>query len=223
MENNQNSSILPMFYQIKDDSVIEKMLFQCINYIIQLSGTVANETNSAWIAEALLGDIRETNYKYLTIEEVKYAMKQGVLHRYGDYFGINVASISKWLDTYLESDKRKDYVASRQKYIDSSRQIGCRNEISAEEQDKIILNGIKERFEAFCRRMDGVSNENDSNVIDDDNVWAKSGILTFLTNKVNSISIAHLKKLGKIRDGETLDDVFLRWYKRKKNDEGKEG
>jgi hypothetical protein len=42
------------------------------------------------------------------LKEIEYCFSCGVRGEYGEYFGINVVSISKWLRTYYNSEERRD-------------------------------------------------------------------------------------------------------------------
>jgi hypothetical protein len=47
-------------------------------------------------------------YGNLTLPEVEAAFSAGLLGDYGDYYGINLVSIDKWLKGYLKSDEYKN-------------------------------------------------------------------------------------------------------------------
>lgn len=49
-------------------------------------------------------------FHYLTIEEVAFALKEGVLGKYGTYYGVNIQSMYEWLSKYTVSDERIAYI-----------------------------------------------------------------------------------------------------------------
>lgn len=57
-------------------------------------------------------EIRD-HYGYLTGAEIRKAVHDGILGRYGDYMGINLRSLCRFLDKYLESPERADLVNKR--------------------------------------------------------------------------------------------------------------
>ena len=49
-------------------------------------------------------------FNYLTIEEVAFALKEGVLGKYGTYFGVNIQTMYEWLSKYSASDERIAFI-----------------------------------------------------------------------------------------------------------------
>lgn len=52
-------------------------------------------------------------YGFLTGAEIRKAIHDGILGRYGEYMGINLRTLCKFLDKYLESPERADLINRR--------------------------------------------------------------------------------------------------------------
>lgn len=58
------------------------------------------------LAGALLEETKQ--FKFLRIEEIKIAFKNGVRGEYGDWFGINIKTFYQWIKGYQFDEKRKN-------------------------------------------------------------------------------------------------------------------
>ena len=58
-------------------------------------------------------------YGSLKIGELKYAVEHGLRGEYGDYFGLNVLSIHKFIKAYKESEDRAEALRKQMQYEDS--------------------------------------------------------------------------------------------------------
>ena len=70
-------------------------------------GQVPSADDVAVIIRGVCTDL-QTRFKTLTLHEVKIALDNGVRGEYGEYFGINIVSINRWLKAYSASDERKE-------------------------------------------------------------------------------------------------------------------
>jgi hypothetical protein len=49
----------------------------------------------------------QTYFKFMRVEEIRQALKNGVRKQYGDFHGINIASLHNWIKGYISDDNRK--------------------------------------------------------------------------------------------------------------------
>lgn len=75
----------------------------------------------------------ESEYRYLTGAEIRYAFAQGVRGRYGDYYNINLPTFIKWIEKYLDSDVRQGVISSRQVITPVTHQLRESNPVSNKE------------------------------------------------------------------------------------------
>lgn len=77
-----------------------------IGYLHLLRGQKPDTDELVFQASELERELKD-NYSYLTLEEVRIALENGVKKRYGDYYGLNVVTYIDWLDAYKKSDQRR--------------------------------------------------------------------------------------------------------------------
>lgn len=63
-------------------------------------------------------EIIKSNYKGLTIGELKIACKQGVIKSYGEWFGLCLKSVCQWIEGYLDYEERVMAIQSYNKLIE---------------------------------------------------------------------------------------------------------
>ncbi len=95
--------------KIKQIPEIYNPLVVLIGYIYLLRGQKPDTEELVFQASELERELKD-NYSYLTLEEVRIALENGVKKRYGEYFGLNVVSYIEWLDAYKKSDIRRKAV-----------------------------------------------------------------------------------------------------------------
>jgi len=77
-----------------------------LGYVHLLRGQKPDTEELVFQASELERELK-SNYSYLTLEEVRIALENGVKKRFGDYYGLNVVSYIEWLDAYKKSDTRR--------------------------------------------------------------------------------------------------------------------
>lgn len=82
--------------------------------------------------------------KYITCDELSEIFKRGSLGKFGDFYGINVASVSKWIDMFYKLAERQSAI-SKLNELQKSREAVT--EVSKEEKEKIIKKAILDAFE----------------------------------------------------------------------------
>jgi hypothetical protein len=108
---NEVSLIKPALIGLKirkyDEITIKSSLAVIVEKIFTLAGQNPEKKDIAVICRELASDLRK-RYGGMTLAEVDYALNAGVRGDYGEYYGINVVSINKWLKTYYNSDERRE-------------------------------------------------------------------------------------------------------------------
>ncbi|MDR0385607.1 MAG: hypothetical protein LBH60_05980 [Prevotellaceae bacterium] len=79
--------------------------------LFQLAGQAVDGNDLKVIVKEVAADLHK-RYRGMTMEEVEYALNAGVRGDYGEYYGINVVSINKWLKAYYSSDERREAIRS---------------------------------------------------------------------------------------------------------------
>lgn len=87
-----------------DDKTISNVLARAIAKAYQDLGQRIDEQDAIYLKSALLSEARR--YPNLRVEEIPIAIDRGVRREYGDFFGINVVSISGFFKGYLDSQDR---------------------------------------------------------------------------------------------------------------------
>lgn len=49
----------------------------------------------------------QTYFKFMRVDEIRQALKNGVRKQYGDFHGINIASLHNWIKGYISDENRK--------------------------------------------------------------------------------------------------------------------
>lgn len=91
----------------------------------------------------------ESEYRYLTGAEIRYAFAQGVRGRYGDYYNINLPTFIKWIEKYLDSDVRQGVISSRQVITPVTHQLRESNPVS----DKELAELNRQRADYLYRKF----------------------------------------------------------------------
>lgn len=111
-----------------------------------MAGQKVDNANLKLIVRELMRDL-ETRYKLLSMEEVETIIGNGIRGDYGEYYGLSVASISKWFKSYMDSGAHGDYLAS--KVTELKLMLPQRTKLTAGEVDKIMISGCIRCFNEF--------------------------------------------------------------------------
>jgi hypothetical protein len=96
----------------QDEVTLEAALIAIVGEIFTFAGQNIEPKETKMMCKVISGDLRR-RYKGLTLSEVDYALNAGVRGEYGEYYGINVVSVNKWLRAYYNSDERKEAMRSK--------------------------------------------------------------------------------------------------------------
>jgi len=89
------------------DETLKVFISGQVQLVFQIAGQTPEKKDVLFICREVLKDVK-TKYKALTLKEIEFAFASGVRGEYGDFYGINVASISKWLKAYYNSPERAE-------------------------------------------------------------------------------------------------------------------
>ncbi|MDR1913380.1 MAG: hypothetical protein LBQ68_02705 [Clostridiales bacterium] len=123
-----------------DDATIMESLAVIVAAMFATAGQKPEKKDVKMICREVCKDLKN-RYKGLTLDEVKIACDNGVRGDYGDYFGINVVSINKWLKAYYYSEERQR--AQREKLFKGLPQ---RTALTADEILQIKVNAYREAY-----------------------------------------------------------------------------
>ncbi|CDN30196.1 hypothetical protein BN938_0459 [Mucinivorans hirudinis] len=108
------------------------------------------EVNDLKFAAFELSQEIQRSFRELTLAEIAIAIDSGVKGKFGDYYGINVVSIIKWLNAYQESDIRKLCFTSYRKMLELKALPQQTSKSEAEIYQSNRLYAI-EKFDGFLR------------------------------------------------------------------------
>lgn len=141
--------------------IIELDEAETVNTVLQLinkalmelgqspTGNSAGERSKYLMAMShlIINDVK-FYFPQLTIAELGQAIRRGIRHEYGEYFGFNVISVHRFVQGYLESEDRNNAL-SRQKLYLESRNVP--EEPSEEEKERMMEEGFEHCRQYFRR------------------------------------------------------------------------
>lgn len=90
-------------------------------------------------------------YQHLTGKEIRKAIHDGILGRYGEYTGINLRTLCRFLDKYLESDQRQKFLAQRKQTVNVSRQLAERGSWSKDDALRSLYGMINYSYSRYLQ------------------------------------------------------------------------
>jgi hypothetical protein len=112
---------------------------------LDTSAADGNQQANIYLTEKVYDEM-VTKYKHLSIGELQVVLNEGIRKEYGEYFGINIATISTWLKAYERSEYRK---ASLGYYNLQLQQQSEKKEPTPEEREAILQKGCKDAYIEF--------------------------------------------------------------------------
>jgi hypothetical protein len=95
-----------------DDDTIKSSIAILVQKMFLIAGQTPEKKDITIICREVCNDLQK-RYKGMTLNEVDYALNAGVRGEYGEYYGINVVSINKWLRAYYNSEERREAQRSK--------------------------------------------------------------------------------------------------------------
>ena len=90
-------------------------------------------------------DLQES-YPSLTLQEVELCFELGAKGEYGDFMGLNLRTITRWLKTYQTSELRYRAVVERERQAQAA--LPTVSDIYKEEHERIYLQRVFEQYRA---------------------------------------------------------------------------
>jgi hypothetical protein len=126
----------------------DKQLLKSLTILIEnaFSDTGMNQKSEIKkFAESLMQDVKEY-FSSLTIAEIELAIKNGTRNYYGEYFGLNVASIHGFIRAYKHSPDKSEAIRKQRLHEDSIIQP---EEQKHENIDLMFKNGCVKAFSEY--------------------------------------------------------------------------
>jgi hypothetical protein len=95
----------------QDERTLKSSIAVIVQKLFAIAGQSPEKKDVELICKEICADLQK-RYKGMTLSEVDYALNAGVRGEYGEYYGINVVTINKWLRAYYNSDERKEAMRS---------------------------------------------------------------------------------------------------------------
>jgi len=179
-------------YSVKTKDIprneLDSFLYQVVAEAFISTGFKSDKMQVMAIIDILSKDI-QTRFKLLELPEIKTAVANGVRFVYGEYAGISVATINKWLQCYVNSGEHSAYLEAKVKTL--APLLTEQSSKTTEEIDRIMTIGIISCFEKY--KITGVAYDYGSPKAD----WLrKKGILTPSEDERNELkAFAHERLL----------------------------
>jgi len=130
-----------------DDKTITDTLGKAVVRAFQDAGQRIEEADQTYLKSALLAESKR--YPNMRIEEIPIAIDRGIRKEYGEYFGINVVSISGFFRGYLASQERAEAAKELNKLALPEPTKPTEAEIKAMEIDMIVKAYEKFKSEGY--------------------------------------------------------------------------
>lgn len=102
----------PLAADTKAKDIDPKHVLDIVQRTFALKGRKPDQETLIFTVREMQQEFKK-NYYYLTAEEIKTALDNGVHGVYGEVFDISVCSLCSWLDAYCNSDQHRRYAESR--------------------------------------------------------------------------------------------------------------
>jgi len=96
-------------------------------------------------AKLILNDTK-LYFPNVTVEEIQLAVARGIRNEYGEYFGLNVISVHKFIEGYIRSEARNTALERQRRFVESQKP---KPRLSDEEIARIMAEGFEERRKEY--------------------------------------------------------------------------
>jgi hypothetical protein len=76
---------------------------------------------------------------WVTVQEVCIAFREGVRGAYGQNFGLNVVSFSRWVEGYRNSQSRQESIKKQEKWLSAD----LEDSLTEDQKEQILISGLK--------------------------------------------------------------------------------
>lgn len=109
-----------------------------------LKGFDLDSKDIAVMSQILEKDIRRSKLQNLTMEEVRYAVENGIRGEYGEYYGLNNVTLLNFLKAYSVSEQRAKALK-----VCNQKQLPEKASITDREKTQRIIQGIIQKFDDY--------------------------------------------------------------------------
>ncbi len=109
--------------------------------------TAERDKSLAAITNLIIIDIKEY-FPRLTLEEFNLAVRRGLRFEYGRYYGFNVLTVHKFIESYLACEDREVALSKQQRYLQEARDRE-HDPLTIEQKWEIMKEGIMKQFETY--------------------------------------------------------------------------
>lgn len=109
--------------------------------------TAERDKSLAAITNLIIIDIKEY-FPRLTLEEFNLAVRRGLRFEYGKYYGFNVLTVHKFIESYLACEDREVALSKQQRYLQEARDRE-HDPLTIEQKWEIMKEGIMKQFETY--------------------------------------------------------------------------
>lgn len=85
-------------------------------------------------------------FPQVTVAEIAQAIRKGIRHEFGEYYGYNVIAIHGFVEKYLESEERAAAMDRQNRYRQSQQEP---QELTSDQQRQILVEGLKQCRETY--------------------------------------------------------------------------
>ena len=90
-----------------------------------------------------------TKYQFITVDEFKMICFNGVTNEYGDYFGINLTTVSNWIKSFINDANRQKAMREYNKELELI--LAKSRKLDPTETRQIVIDGCKLAYEDFIK------------------------------------------------------------------------
>ncbi|MEF9932002.1 MAG: hypothetical protein RR770_06870 [Bacteroidales bacterium] len=118
--------------------------------VLQTCGRNMEKPDFEVLIMMLSEDIHK-DYWRLDWAEIQIAFHNGVRKRYGDFFGLSVTTFCSWLDSYLLSQDRRDYVKAKTQVVPQSHRLAQENKYTEAEEREVVKRWANKTYAEFIK------------------------------------------------------------------------
>lgn len=139
--------------ELRKDTVMKKLYGFVVKAFIEtgqvISGyTEAHRRANTDVIVRLVYDDLICYFPTITIDELEIAIKNGIRHAYGEYYGINAVSINQFVTKFLADAERKSAIHRQKEFLDSLVEKP-REVLTPEKKDEIGNQILVQCFEQY--------------------------------------------------------------------------
>jgi hypothetical protein len=100
------------------------------------------------LSNLIIIDIKEF-FPRLTLDEFNLSVRRGLRFEYGKYFGFNVLTVHKFIESYLACEERENALMKQQRFMQALQEKQEPETLTIEQKWEIMKSGILRQFETY--------------------------------------------------------------------------